>query len=217
MGSVVSSIFGGGGGGASAPPAPPLSTYDPFSAVGGTGAAVGSESGRQYAANQLYNLIQNPSMALSQPGYQQTLAQGTAAQQAAGAASGTLQSGGQAAALQGYGQNIFNQYYNQLYNQLGTLSGATTQTPGGAASQQFNAQLGSAQLQNQIQQQNAQTGIFSTLLAGSALSKSGIFGGGGPAGYDGWQTSGSMDLFGSSSSGLGAGGSAEYLAEIGLL
>lgn len=187
MGGIVSSIFGGGGGGgASAPATPPLSTYDPFSAVGGTGAAVGTESGRQYAANQLYSLIQNPSSALSQPGYQQTLAQGVNTAQAAGAASGTLQSGAQSAALQGYGQNVFNSYYNQLYSQLGTLSGATTQTPGQTTQAQYSGQVQQSTLQNQINQQNAQTGIFTTLLAGSALSKSGIFGGSGssPAGYD---------------------------------
>lgn len=217
MGNIVSSIFGGGGGGASAPPTPPLSQYDPFTAVGGTGATVGTESGRQYAANQLYDLIKDPSKALSQPGYQQTLQQGMAAQQAAGAASGTLQSGGQTAALQGYGQNVFNQYYNQLYNQLGTLSGATTQTPGQTSQAQYSGQVQQASLQNQINQQNAQMGIFGTLLAGSALGKSGIFSGGGPAGYDGWQTAGSSDLFGSASSGLGAGGSADYLATIGLV
>ena len=208
MGGIVSSIFGGGGGGTSVPAPPPQSQYDPYGAIGG----------RTSAANQLQQLMTSPSMVLSQPGYQQTLQQGVAAQQAAGAASGTLQSGGQSAALQGYGQNIFNQYYNQLYNQLGTLSGATTQTPASATQAQYSGQIQQATLQNQIQQQNAQMGIFGTLLAGSALGKSGIFGGGGgPAGYDGWQTSGSMDLFGSSSSGLGAGGSAEYLAEIGLL
>ena len=185
MGGIVSSIFGGGGGGASAPATPPLSTYDPFTAVGGTGSATGSDNGRQYAANQLYSLIQNPSSALSQPGYQQTLQQGINAQQATGAASGMLQSGGQAAALQGYGQNVFNSYYNQLYNQLGTLSGATTQTPGSATQAQYSGQVQSATLQNQIQQQNAQTGIFTTALLGGALSKSGIFGGGSsPAGYD---------------------------------
>ena len=51
MGSIVSSIFGGGGGGgASAPATPPLSTYDPFTAVGGTGSATGSDNGRQYSA-----------------------------------------------------------------------------------------------------------------------------------------------------------------------
>lgn len=172
MGSIVSSIFGGGGG-ASVPAPPPQSQYDPYGAIGG----------RTGAASQLQSLMNDPSMALSMPGYQQTLQQGINAQQATGAASGMLQSGGQAAALQGYGQNVFNSYYNQLYNQLGTLSGATTQTPGSATSQQYSGQLQQSQLQNQINQQNAQTGIFSTLLAGSALSKSGIFGGG-PSGFD---------------------------------
>jgi hypothetical protein len=202
MGDVVSSIFGGGGGGGgSVPGAPPLSQYDPFSAVGGTGAAVGSESGRQYAANQLYGLIKDPSATLAQPGYQMTLAQGIAAQQAAGAASGTLQSGRQAAALQGYGQNIFNQYYNQLYTQLGQLSGATTQTPGSTTQAQYGQQLQQSSLQNQIQQQNAALGLGLTGLIGQGLYSSGIFGGSG-------------GLFGGGGSSTGLGGySADQLAQ----
>ena len=172
MGGSVSGIFGGGGGGVSVPSAPPYSQYDPFGALGG----------RQQAAQSLQQLMTTPSMALSQPGYQQTLQQGTAAAQAAGAASGTLQSGQQAAALQGYGQNIFNQYYNQLYNQLGTLSGATTETPAGASQAQYGQQLQQASLQNQIQQQNAALGLGLTGLIGQGLYSSGIFGGSGGAG-----------------------------------
>ena len=175
MGSIVSSIFGGGGGGggASAPAVPPQSQYDPYGAIGG----------RTSAASQLQSLMNDPSMALSMPGYQQTLQQGMRATDAAGASKGLLQSGSQNAALQGYGQNVFGSFYDKMYSQLGTLSGATSQTPGSATSQQYNNQIQQATLQNQIQQQNAQTGIFSTLLAGSALSKSGIFGGG-PSGFD---------------------------------
>jgi len=174
MGDVVSSIFGGGGGGGSVPSAPPYSQYDPYGAIGG----------RTDAANQLKTLMSDPSAALSQPGYQMTLQQGTAAQQAAGAASGTLQSGGQAAALQGYGQNIFNQYYNQLYNQLGTLSGATTQTPASASQAQYSGQIQQATLQNQIQQQNAALGLGLTGLLGQGLYSSGIFGGSGGSGLN---------------------------------
>ena len=194
MGGSVSGLFGGGGGGGvSAPAAPPYSQYDPFGALGG----------RQTAAQNLQNLMTTPSMALSQPGYQQTLQQGTAAQQAAGAASGTLQSGGQAAALQGYGQNIFNQYYNQLYNQLGTLSGATTETPAAASQSQYSGQIQQATLQNQIQQQNAALGLGLTGLIGQGIYSSGIFGGSGGmstlGGY-GSATEGSSNFIGPLSS-----------------
>lgn len=177
MGSIVSSIFGGGGGGGGASAPAPLSQSqtDPYGAIGG----------RTSAASQLQSLMNDPSMALSMPGYQQTLSQGMRATDAAGASKGLLQSGSQNAALQGYGQNVFGSFYDKMYNQLGTLSGATSQTPAQAGQVQYNTQQQSAALQNQINQQNAQTGIFSTLLAGSALSKSGIFGGGsgGPFGF----------------------------------
>ena len=176
MGSVVSSIFGGGGGGGASAPAPlSQSQTDPYGSIGG----------RTSAASQLQSLMNDPSMALSMPGYQQTLSQGMRATDAAGASKGLLQSGSQNAALQGYGQNVFGSFYDKMYNQLGTLSGATSQTPAQAGQVQYNTQQQSAALQNQINQQNAQTGIFSTLLAGSALSKSGIFGGGsgGPFGF----------------------------------
>ena len=176
MGSIVSSIFGGGGGGGASAPAPlSQSQTDPYGAIGG----------RTSAASQLQSLMNDPSMALSMPGYQQTLSQGMRATDAAGASKGLLQSGSQNAALQGYGQNVFGSFYDKMYSQLGTLSGATSQTPAQAGQVQYNSQQQSAALQNQINQQNAQTGIFSTILAGSALSKSGIFGGGsgGPFGF----------------------------------
>jgi hypothetical protein len=176
MGSIVSSIFGGGGGGGASAPAPlSQSQTDPYGAIGG----------RTSAASQLQSLMNDPSMALSMPGYQQTLSQGMRATDAAGASKGLLQSGSQNAALQGYGQNVFGSFYDKMYSQLGTLSGATSQTPAQAGQVQYSSQQQSAALQNQINQQNAQTGIFSTMLAGSALSKSGIFGGGsgGPFGF----------------------------------
>jgi hypothetical protein len=151
------------------------SQYDPYGNIGG----------RTDAANKLQNLVNDPSMVLSQPGYQMGLTTGREATNAQLVASGLTQSGGQSAALQGFGQNYFQTAYNNLFSQYGSLSGATTQTPAQAGQVQYNTQQQSAALQNQINQTNAQTGIFSTLLAGSALSKSGIFGGGSsPAGYD---------------------------------
>lgn len=203
MGGIVSAVFGGGGGGgASAPAVPPQSQYDPYGAIGG----------RTDAANQLQALMKDPSMALSQPGYQMTLGQGTSALTAQGAAKGTIQSGAQAAALQGYGQNIFNSYYNQLYNQLGTLSGATTQSPASATSAQYNNQVQAAALQNQIQQQNAQTGIFTTLLAGNALASSGIFGGGGGGASTGLGGYTSEQIAAGANSAVDPAVAAEYMA-----
>ena len=150
MGSVVSSIFGGGGGGGGASAPAPLSQSqtDPYGSIGG----------RTSAASQLQSLMNDPSMALSMPGYQQTLSQGMRATDAAGASKGLLQSGSQNAALQGYGQNVFGSFYDKMYSQLGTLSGATSQTPAQAGQVQYNSQQQSAALQNQINQQNTQTG-----------------------------------------------------------
>lgn len=140
MGAFGSPSGPGGGGGAGG--GMTYGQFDPYGNIGG----------RTNAANQLQNLVNNPSSAMSQPGYQQQLQQGTAAAQAAGAASGTLQSGQQAAALQNLGQTSFSSYYNNLFNQLGSLSGATTQTPGGAASAYSGASTAGNSLAYNMQQ-----------------------------------------------------------------
>ena len=167
MGGIVSSIFGGGGGGCVSAPAPVTqSVSDPFGAMGG----------RTQYGQSLMNLMNNPSLAMSMPGYQQTLQQGTRVSQAGAAAAGTLQSGGQSAALQNLGQNTFSSYFNDLYNKYGTLSGATSQTPSGAAAVSSQSALGSASLSNQIQQQNASLGLGTAALGGYAAYSSGLFG-----------------------------------------
>ena len=192
MGGIVNAIFGGGGGGGSqstAAPAPlPQIQTDPYGAIGG----------RTQAGNQLMNLVNNPSSALSSAGYQQQLQQGVAAQQAAGAAGGTLQSGAQANALQSMGQNTFSSYYQQMIGNLGALSGATTQTPSGAAS----AQTQSSQMAYNAQNQNAQSGIGLVGMALGGANSAGLFSGMGAAG-------GGVDLIGSS---MGGGGTAEALS-----
>ena len=192
MGGIVNAIFGGGGGGGSqstAAPAPlPQSQTDPYGAIGG----------RTQAGNQLMDLVNNPSSALSSAGYQQQLQQGVAAQQAAGAAGGTLQSGAQANALQSMGQNTFSSYYQQMIGNLGALSGATTQTPSGAAS----AQTQSSQMAYNAQNQNAQSGIGLVGMALGGANSAGLFSGMGAAG-------GGVDLIGSS---MGGGGTAEALS-----
>jgi hypothetical protein len=149
----------GGGGGGSSPPKP--ETYDPFSKTGG----------RDWASNELMTLLKNPSYALSMPGYQQTLQQGTNASQAAANASGATFSGGQAAALQNLGQTNFSNYYNQMLGTLGTISGATSQTPSGAASAYATGAYQQGVLGNQ-QMQN----VGGFLGLGLAGYKEGIFG-----------------------------------------
>ena len=167
MGGVVQAVFGGGSSGTASPAPLPQSQTDPYGAIGG----------RTQAANQLLGFMNNPSSAMSSPGYQQQLQQGQNAQQAAGAASGTLQSGAQANALQSMGQNTFGAYYQQMLGNLGSLSGATSQTPAGGA----QAQTQSAQMAYNAQNQNAQNAIGLGLLgiAQGGSSIAGLFGGGG--------------------------------------
>ena len=167
MGGVVQAIFGGGSSGTASPAPLPQSQTDPYGAIGG----------RTAAANQLKSFMDNPSSAMSSPGYQQQLQQGQNAQQAAGAASGTLQSGAQANALQSMGQNTFGAYYQQMLGNLGSLSGATTQTPASGA----QAQNQSNQIAYNAQNQNAQNAIGLGLLgiAQGGSSIAGLFGGGG--------------------------------------
>ena len=167
MGGVVQSIFGGGSSSTASPAPLPQSQTDPYGAIGG----------RTQAATQLQSFMNNPSSAMSSPGYQQQLQQGQNAQQAAGAASGTLQSGAQANALQSMGQNTFGAYYQQMLGNLGSLSGATSQTPAGGA----QAQNQSNQIAYNAQNQNAQNAIGLGLLgiAQGGSSIAGLFGGGG--------------------------------------
>ena len=157
--------FGGGGpgGGGTAT----QGQIDPYGAMGG----------RDQAGQKLMSLVNNPSMALSQPGYQQTLQQGMSASNASAAATGTLQSGQQNMALQSMGQNNFNSYYTQMLNQLGTLSGATSQTPSGAASVQNQSAMYS---NNMLQNQSANLLGLGGYLSGQA---SNLFGGSGGSQY----------------------------------
>jgi len=193
MGGVVNAIFGGGSSSTASPAPLPQSQTDPYGAIGG----------RTAAANQLKSFMDNPSSAMSSPGYQQQLQQGQNAQQAAGAASGTLQSGAQANALQSMGQNTFGAYYQQMLGNLGSLSGATSQTPAGGA----QAQTQSAQMAYNAQNQNAQSGLGLVGMALGGANSAGLFSGGGAA-------AGGVDLVGSS---MGGGGTAEALAMLATL
>lgn len=136
----MSSFFGGG---VSVPSAPPQSQFDPFGAIGG----------RQYAAQQYLNLLQNPSAAMGQPGFSTQMQMGTQAVNAGAAATGQLASGNELAQLQNLGQSTFGNYYQNMLNNLGTAGSVTTQNAAGATGAQYNAQLNQAQMQQQQQQQ----------------------------------------------------------------
>jgi hypothetical protein len=144
---------------------PNPAVYDPYSTTGG----------RATAGQQLNNLVANPSLAYSGPGFQATLQNGINASQAASAASGTLQSGGQNAALMNLGSTNFNNYYNQMFGQLGTLSGATSQTPSGAASAYQAGSVASATQQNAALMQSLGLGLGGANTALGAYN-SGLFG-----------------------------------------
>lgn len=118
-GGSVSSGAGGAGGAAG-------SGYDPYGPY------------RGQAASQLNQLMNNPATAMSQPGYQQTLQQGTRAAQRGAAATGQLQSGAEQMALQDVGQQTFGAYYNQQLANLMQLSGAS-QSPASAGFAQQQA------------------------------------------------------------------------------
>jgi len=136
-------------------------TYDPYSQY------------RGQAATELNQLVNNPSLAMAQPGYQQQLQQGLQQSQRGAAASGMLQSGAEANALQQQGQNTFSQYYNSQLANLMQLSGASTSPSAAGLAQQ---QAANAAYGRQM------AGIGSGVSGLSALSGgisglSGMFGG----------------------------------------
>jgi hypothetical protein len=128
IGSGLNSIFGGGGssGGGGGGGSTSSGTYDPYGQY------------RGQAASQLNQLMNNPSLAMSQPGYQQQLQAGQEQSQRGAAATGMLQSGAEAAALQSQGQNTFASYYNSQLANLMQLSGAS-QSPAAAGLAQQQA------------------------------------------------------------------------------
>jgi hypothetical protein len=146
--------FGGGGGTSSG-------QYDPYGQY------------RGQAATQLNTLMNNPSLAMSQPGYQQQLQQGTQASQAAAAASGTLQSGAQSAALQNLGQTTFSQYYNSQLANLMQLSGASQSPAAAGLAQQQAAGLAQNRGYQNLGQLTSTIGAFGNLFK----SQSGTGGG----------------------------------------
>ena len=141
-GGAITNAFGGGGGGGGSTSS---GTYDPYGQY------------RGQAASQLNTLMNNPSLAMSQPGYQQQLQAGQEQSQRGAAATGMLQSGAEASALQSQGQNTFASYYNSQLANLMQLSGAS-QNPASAA----------------LAQQQAATAAQNRMLQGTGTLMSGM-------------------------------------------
>lgn len=186
-------MFGGGGGGGSSGGSVPATsgTYDPYGAY------------RGQAATQLNQLVNNPALAMAQPGYQQQLQQGLQQSQRGAAASGMLQSGAEANALQQQGQNTFGQYYNAQLANLMQLSGAA-QNPaaaGLAQQQAANAAYG---------RQASSLGQLTSGLGGLSSGLSGMFGSSGSSGSS-WFGS---DLGGYTSSQVSQGANQAVPADI---
>lgn len=87
---------------------------------------------RSADAAKLQQLINNPSLTLSQPGYQLQLQQGMQQAQRVAMASGAGQSGAEQIALMNQGQGTFSNYYNTMLANLMQTSGASTSPASGA-------------------------------------------------------------------------------------
>jgi hypothetical protein len=143
MGAFGSSGGSGGGG---------QGQYDPYGQY------------RGQAATQLNTLMNNPSTAMSQPGYQQTLQQGTRAAQRGAAATGQLQSGAEQMALQDVGQSTFGSYYNQQLANLMQLSGASQSPAAAGFAQQQAATLAQNRGYQNLGQATSAIGAFGNLF-----------------------------------------------------
>lgn len=117
---------------------------------------------RAQYAQQLNQLMADPSSVTSLPGYQFQQQQGQQAVERTLAAQGRTVSGQEQIELQKYGQGQAGQYYNDQYNKLAQLSGASTSPALGG--QAFNQ----ATAGNQAQQQAGWSGL--TQLAGQAVT-----------------------------------------------
>ena len=169
--SGVNSLFGGGssgGGGGGG-----QGQYDPYGQY------------RGQAATQLNQLMNNPSLAMGQPGYQQTLQQGTRAAQRGAAATGQLQSGAEQMALQDVGQQTFGSYYNQQLANLMQLSGASQSPASAGFAQQQAASLAQARQFGGINQLTsglgglASSNLFSNPSTNTNPNNTSYFGGSG--------------------------------------
>lgn len=134
-----------GGGGTTDAAANAADPFGPFRAQ------YGQELGAQY--NRLQNF--DPNSVTSNPEYQFQLDQGLGAINKSAAASGMLGSGNRLMDLQKYGQGLASSFADKQYGRemsllqmLGGFSGATTGSPGGAASAMLSGQQFAAGQQN---------------------------------------------------------------------
>lgn len=152
---------------------------------GGGGGSSGGGSGQydpygQYrgqAATQLNTLMNNPSMAMSQPGYQQQLQQGMRTTQRGAAATGMLQSGAEQNALQNVGQNTFGSFYNSQLANLMQLSGASQSPAAAGMAQSQAATLAQNRQFGAINQATSALGAMGNLFGGTTQTQ--------PFGYSG--------------------------------
>ena len=183
----ANSLFGGGGGGGGSG-SPSQGQYDPYGPY------------RGQAASQLNQLMNNPSMAMSQPGYQQQLQQGMQQTQRGAAATGMLQSGAEANALQSQGQNTFASYYNSQLANLMQLSGASQSPAAAGLAQQQAASAAQARQFGALNQVTsglgglASSNLFSNPSTNTNPNINSYFGGSGGGLYAHPDTSGSSSV-----------------------
>ena len=132
---------------------------------------------RGQAATQLNTLMNNPSMAMSQPGYQQQLQQGMRTTQRGAAATGMLQSGAEQNALQNVGQNTFGSFYNSQLANLMQLSGASQSPAAAGMAQSQAATLAQNRQFGAINQATSALGAMGNLFGGTTQTQ--------PFGYSG--------------------------------
>ena len=145
--SGVSNLLGGGGSSSGAGNVAGGAYYDSFA------------SSRGQYANQLNQLMANPSSVTQTPGYQFGMNQGQEALNRNYAATGQGGSGAQQVGLQQFAQNYAGQQFGQQQSNLAQLSGAT-QSPMNVTGQ------------NQLNQQGQQQGLSNIMGGLSGLSNS---------------------------------------------
>lgn len=169
-----------------------------------------TQASRQaYFAQQLVDLMKDPSTILKDPGYQQSFSQGIQAVERSSAAKGFTGSGNAAIALQDYGQSFSSKYLREQQSLLASMSGGS-----------FNpasAYAGAAQAQDQSFNQLGSVlaslgytfGGSGTGAGSGSSSGSGLGGGYESLGGDNYSTSSGyiVNMPGSSGSGSGSGSS----------
>ena len=127
---------------------------------------------QQQYAQQLAQLISDPSSVKNLPGYQFQMQQGTDAVARQMAASGFLGSGNEATALEQYGQGLASSFYGQQASLLASLAGLTAPS---SPSQLSGAATGASQNSfSQFMQLLGQAGLFAGRFGGSSAGGTGV-------------------------------------------